>query len=466
MRLSPAARGVLAVLAAIVVSVAGEAAQPEPAAGITVAWDPNPEPNVAGYIVHVGEAPNQYQQIFDVGSRTSFTFAGALAGHRYHFAVSAYADGRLEGPLSNEVSAEATANTSNRRQSAKCAAAAHDCGSMEVLADGLAEIDALAALDDGRLLAIEGGRSVRVISTDGVPSHRPRGFAGGTRFGALAVDPRLIVLRLRRRDRRRTRGRAPLQRRAVCELNGALGEGAVIVSRCRSLAMATVVRRRRGQPHLRLDAGRLNAPRSVCRDGARASQPGICERNDRRIADSGSGYQNPSGISWDGATMERRRNERTPRVSAVASTLGSGAVDAIARSAIGVNGSDRESADLPREIGTTDRGSVHGSTTRSPRSRVFAPTRRSATDAVLFDTARLPARSRSGGWRIYAAVPGSAGVQRPEAHGSGWKVLKARGERRSPFGLANSGPMTMTGERRSTDRRSNGARTGPSVRSR
>ena len=81
----------------------------EPAAGITIAWDSNPESNIAGYIVYVGEAPNQYQQIFDVGSRTSFTFAGALAGHRYHFAVSAYADGRLEGPLSNEVNADGLA---------------------------------------------------------------------------------------------------------------------------------------------------------------------------------------------------------------------------------------------------------------------------------------------------------------------------------------------------------------------
>ena len=249
MRLSPAARISLAVLAATAVSVAGEAAQPEPAAGITVAWDANPEPNIAGYIVYVGEAPNQYQRVFDVGGSTSFTFSDAVAGHRYHFAVSAYADGRVEGPLSSEVSAEVTTDTASRRQSARCAGAGRNCGSIDVIANGLAEIAALTALDDGRLLAIEAGRSIRVIAPDGLQSAPALIDArADTQFVALAVDPRF--------NRTRSvyvgtidRGRAGERLFSVAryrELNGVLAEGAVIVS---MLPLADD-----GKPSLALDA--------------------------------------------------------------------------------------------------------------------------------------------------------------------------------------------------------------------
>jgi hypothetical protein len=72
-------------------------------AGITVMWDPNPEPEVAGYIVYMGTQPGTYTQQMDVGQTTNWSYASAVAGQRYCFAVSAYLDGVIEGPRSNEV---------------------------------------------------------------------------------------------------------------------------------------------------------------------------------------------------------------------------------------------------------------------------------------------------------------------------------------------------------------------------
>jgi hypothetical protein len=70
---------------------------------INLAWDPNPEPQVIGYIVHVGTQAGTYTQHIDVGPATTWSFANAAAGQQYCFAVSAYVAGPLEGPRSNEV---------------------------------------------------------------------------------------------------------------------------------------------------------------------------------------------------------------------------------------------------------------------------------------------------------------------------------------------------------------------------
>jgi hypothetical protein len=78
-------------------------AQAASADTINLAWDPNPEPQVIGYIVHVGTQPGSYTQHIDVGPTTTWSFTSAVAGQQYCFAVSAYVAGPLEGPRSNEV---------------------------------------------------------------------------------------------------------------------------------------------------------------------------------------------------------------------------------------------------------------------------------------------------------------------------------------------------------------------------
>jgi len=70
---------------------------------ISVMWDANPEPTVAGYIVYIGTQPGTYTQNVNVGPSTSYSFTTAVPGALYCFAVSAYAAGPVEGAKSSEV---------------------------------------------------------------------------------------------------------------------------------------------------------------------------------------------------------------------------------------------------------------------------------------------------------------------------------------------------------------------------
>jgi hypothetical protein len=45
-------------------------------------WDFNTEPDVDGYVVHVGPAPGTYSQSVDVGNTDRFVFSSAVAGQQ------------------------------------------------------------------------------------------------------------------------------------------------------------------------------------------------------------------------------------------------------------------------------------------------------------------------------------------------------------------------------------------------
>ena len=60
------------------------------AAQVTVAWDANTDPAVAGYRVHYGTAPGNYTSHIDVGNATSCVISGLLEGLTYYFAATAY----------------------------------------------------------------------------------------------------------------------------------------------------------------------------------------------------------------------------------------------------------------------------------------------------------------------------------------------------------------------------------------
>ncbi|HVE51944.1 MAG TPA: fibronectin type III domain-containing protein [Ramlibacter sp.] len=61
------------------------------AAGLTLAWDRNVEPDIAGYVVKYGEQPHDYHATVDVGLATTVTVNGLVSGRRYYFTVLAYA---------------------------------------------------------------------------------------------------------------------------------------------------------------------------------------------------------------------------------------------------------------------------------------------------------------------------------------------------------------------------------------
>jgi hypothetical protein len=57
---------------------------------LTLAWDPNPEPDIASYRVLYGPAPRAYTGVVDIGLRTRYTLEGLIPGQEYFLSVQAY----------------------------------------------------------------------------------------------------------------------------------------------------------------------------------------------------------------------------------------------------------------------------------------------------------------------------------------------------------------------------------------
>src|SRR5437773_434191 len=72
--------------------------------GVTLAWDPNPEPDIAGYMLYYGIASGVYTNSIDVGPVVTFPVAGLAERATYFFVVTAYDVAGLESDPSNEVS--------------------------------------------------------------------------------------------------------------------------------------------------------------------------------------------------------------------------------------------------------------------------------------------------------------------------------------------------------------------------
>lgn len=68
---------------------------------ITLAWDPNPRADVAGYIVFYGIQSHVYTNFVDVGNLLAYQFN--LPGPQYFFAVRAYTTSGAISPLSEEL---------------------------------------------------------------------------------------------------------------------------------------------------------------------------------------------------------------------------------------------------------------------------------------------------------------------------------------------------------------------------
>jgi hypothetical protein len=102
-----ATQSVLAALIIIMLSPAAAAA-----GALTLAWDPNPESDLAGYIVRYGTSSGAYTQQVDVGNRTSWRVEGLTNNVRYYLVVQAYNSAGLTSPFSAEVSGIAMADCS------------------------------------------------------------------------------------------------------------------------------------------------------------------------------------------------------------------------------------------------------------------------------------------------------------------------------------------------------------------
>ncbi len=70
---------------------------------VTLAWDPNTEPDLAGYNFYWGYASRDYAFSADVGNFAEYTVTGLIPGITYYFAVTAYDTEDLESDYSDEV---------------------------------------------------------------------------------------------------------------------------------------------------------------------------------------------------------------------------------------------------------------------------------------------------------------------------------------------------------------------------
>ena len=60
------------------------------AADVTIAWDANTEPDLAGYILFFGTSSGSYANSIDTGKNTEYTVTGLAEGTTYYFAAKAY----------------------------------------------------------------------------------------------------------------------------------------------------------------------------------------------------------------------------------------------------------------------------------------------------------------------------------------------------------------------------------------
>ena len=68
-----------------------------------VAWDRNPETNIAGYKIYWGESTRQYTKVLDVGNEVEATLTDLVSGQTYFCVVTAYNTAGQESPFSAEV---------------------------------------------------------------------------------------------------------------------------------------------------------------------------------------------------------------------------------------------------------------------------------------------------------------------------------------------------------------------------
>jgi hypothetical protein len=101
------------------------------AAEITLAWDQNSEPDIAGYRIYYGQESRSYTNVVDVGNYTSCVIANLEDGETYFFAATAYNADACESDYSSEVSH--TGSSTNITNEPPVA----DAGPMQTVAEGI-----------------------------------------------------------------------------------------------------------------------------------------------------------------------------------------------------------------------------------------------------------------------------------------------------------------------------------------
>ncbi len=73
-------------------------------AQVSLAWDPNTDPDLAGYALYYGTSSGSYSSSLSLGNVTTYTVTNLSDGVPYYFALTARNTAGLESGYSNEVS--------------------------------------------------------------------------------------------------------------------------------------------------------------------------------------------------------------------------------------------------------------------------------------------------------------------------------------------------------------------------
>ena len=129
---------------------------------VTLAWDPNSEPDLAGYVLYWGTSSRSYTFSDDVGNSTTHTVPGLSAGQTYYFTVTAYDTASNESGYSNEVVYTVTAPDADGDGISD-----NDETTVYGTNPNLADTDA-DGIDDGAELSLWGGNWNGDPDTDGL----------------------------------------------------------------------------------------------------------------------------------------------------------------------------------------------------------------------------------------------------------------------------------------------------------
>src|SRR5437879_3981004 len=69
---------------------------------VTLAWDPNPDPSVAGYNLYYGTTSGNYGTFIHAGTATTATASNLVEGATYYFAATDYDTNAIESDFSTE----------------------------------------------------------------------------------------------------------------------------------------------------------------------------------------------------------------------------------------------------------------------------------------------------------------------------------------------------------------------------
>lgn len=70
---------------------------------VKLTWDPNPEPDLAGYKIYYGNGSRNYHNVINVGNVVIVQVDGLTENIKWYFAATAYDTAANESGYSNEV---------------------------------------------------------------------------------------------------------------------------------------------------------------------------------------------------------------------------------------------------------------------------------------------------------------------------------------------------------------------------